>query len=200
MIAAHAGDRTRAIVRLKITPCAVTTVRGGTRVRTHFSRLLILAIALGLVSGIGLFTFHYADGLSYFSTDPAACANCHIMNDEYASWQKGPHHASARCVDCHLPHDTAGKLLAKADNGYRHSKGFTLQDFHEPVLIKARSAAILQGNCLRCHEEFVHTILAGNAAPECVHCHRRVGREPPAPGVIQASYDEAAGERRDHGE
>ncbi len=40
------------------------------------------------------FTFRYAEGLSYFSTDPKACANCHIMNDQFVSWSKGPHHAA----------------------------------------------------------------------------------------------------------
>jgi cytochrome c nitrite reductase small subunit len=142
-------------------------------------RAVTLAVLLGTCAGVGLFTFRYAEGLSYFSTDPRACANCHIMNDEYASWQKGPHHGAARCVDCHLPHEGVAKLVAKAENGYHHSKGFTLQDFHEPVLIKTKNSGILQENCLRCHGEFVHEIVAGSTtdrdAVRCVHCHRGVG-------------------------
>ena len=140
---------------------------------------LAAALLLGVSAGVGLFTFHYAAGLSYFSTDPRACANCHIMNDEYASWQKGPHHGAARCVDCHLPHEVVPKLIAKASNGYHHSKGFTLQDFHEPILIKPRNSQILQDNCLRCHGDFVHDLVAGSTtddrAVRCVHCHRGVG-------------------------
>ena len=140
----------------------------------------ILAVVLvGAVLGMAGFTFLYAEGLSYFSTDPAACANCHIMNDQFASWSKGPHHAHARCIDCHLPHDFAGKYLAKALNGYHHSKGFTLQDFHEPILIKPRNAEILQESCLHCHEDFVHDIVRGSTTAEdavqCVHCHRGAG-------------------------
>jgi cytochrome c nitrite reductase small subunit len=136
-------------------------------------------VLTGIVFGLCAFTFRYAEGLSYFSTDPKACANCHIMNDQFASWSKGPHHGSARCVDCHLPHDTVAKYVAKALNGYHHSKGFTLQDFHEPILIKPRNAEILQANCLRCHGDFVHDALvrSGTARDElrCVHCHRNVG-------------------------
>ena len=146
----------------------------------------ILALVLvGAVLGMAAFTFLYAEGLSYFSTDPKACANCHIMNDQYASWTKGPHHGDARCVDCHLPHDTVAKYFAKALNGYHHSKGFTLQDFHEPILIKPRNAQILQDNCLRCHGDFVHDALVGVAPAvraeqavddgRCVHCHRGAG-------------------------
>ena len=128
---------------------------------------------------MGAYTFRYAEGLSYFSSDPRACKNCHIMNEEYASWTKGPHHAAARCVDCHLPHDLVRKLIAKAENGYHHSKGFTLQDFHEPIRIKPGNASILQESCLRCHADFVHAIVRGSSTAEdavsCVHCHRGVG-------------------------
>jgi cytochrome c nitrite reductase small subunit len=139
----------------------------------------LVALVGGLVLGIGAFTFKYADGLSYFSTDPRACANCHIMNEQYASWSQGPHHRAAGCVDCHLPHDFFGKYLAKASNGYHHSKGFTLEDFHEPIQIKPKNAQILQDNCLRCHGDFVHDIVQddkhGPGATSCVHCHRSAG-------------------------
>jgi cytochrome c nitrite reductase small subunit len=101
------------------------------------------------------------------------------MNDEYNSWIKGPHHAAAGCVDCHLPHTFIAKYLAKADNGYRHSRGFTLQDFHEPIMIKPGNSIILQNNCLRCHGDFVHDIISGSKtaadAVQCVHCHRSAG-------------------------
>ena len=143
---------------------------------------LALACGIGAVLGLGSYTFDYGEGLSYFSTNPVACANCHIMNDQYDSWTKAGHHQAAVCVDCHLPHAFIPKYIAKADNGYRHSKGFTFMDFHEPIMIKPRNAEILQENCLRCHGEFVHEIVAGSkskhAASEgisCVHCHRGVG-------------------------
>ncbi len=140
---------------------------------------LLLASALGATAGLGMFTFHYAEGLSYFSSDPRACKNCHIMNDQYESWSKGPHHAAAGCVDCHLPHTFIRKYIAKGENGYHHSKGFTLQDFHEPIMIKPKNAAILQESCLHCHGEFVHDIVRGSTtdgdAVQCVHCHRGVG-------------------------
>ena len=143
------------------------------------TRVIVAFFAsLGVLAGVGAFTFGYAKGFSYLSTDPRACVNCHIMNDQYASWSKGPHHGDATCVDCHLPHDTIAKYIAKASNGYHHSKGFTLQDFHEPILIKPRNAAILQANCVRCHGDLVHEILLGGAAREevrCTHCHRGVG-------------------------
>ena len=137
------------------------------------------AVALGILLGVGGFTFRYAEGLSYFSTDPRACANCHIMRSQYDAWQKASHHTAATCVECHLPHDFIAKYIAKADNGWRHSKGFTMQDFHEPIRLTRRSSEILQENCLRCHEATVHLLVAGartdrDAVP-CVKCHVTVG-------------------------
>ena len=104
------------------------------------------------------------------------------MNDKYDSWTKASHHAAARCVDCHLPHSLVPKLIAKADNGWHHSKGFTLEDFHEPIMIKEHNAKILQENCLVCHGALVHSIVAGSTTAEdavnCIHCHRHVGHGP----------------------
>lgn len=150
--------------------------------RSFFRPWIAIAIPLGLALGLGVYTFSYAEGLAYLSNDPKACANCHIMNEQYDGWLKGSHHAVATCNDCHVPHDFIGKYISKASNGYHHSKGFTLQDFHEPIIIKQRNAEILQENCLRCHGDFVHDIVAGSTTAEdsvkCVHCHRGVGHGP----------------------
>jgi cytochrome c nitrite reductase small subunit len=147
---------------------------------------LVLAVLIGGLTGVGTYTFDYAEGLSYFSTRPEACANCHIMNQQYDSWRKGGHHHVAGCVDCHLPHDFVGKYVAKAENGFHHSRAFTFQDFHEPIRITPKNARILQESCIRCHGEFVHEILPGSTTAQdavaCVHCHRGVGHGPPGWG------------------
>jgi cytochrome c nitrite reductase small subunit len=154
---------------------------------------LVAAVAFGTLLGLGSFTFHYGEGLSYLSTDPAACVNCHIMQPQFDSWQKASHHGVAVCVDCHLPHSFIAKYLAKAESGFLHSKGFTFQDFPEPIVIRGRSARILQQNCIRCHGPLLHGSLVGGPTDDdevhCVHCHRTVGHgervglgkyEPPA--------------------
>lgn len=145
---------------------------------------LIVAIAAGILAGVGAYTFRYAEGLSYFSEDPRACMNCHIMQPQFDSWQKSSHHAVATCVDCHLPHTFPAKYIAKAENGYHHSKAFTLQDFDEPIMIKEKNAAILQDNCVDCHQGLVHELISEAAYDQgtinCVHCHRSVGHGPTA--------------------
>jgi len=142
-------------------------------------RWAMLGFLLGLAIGSGAYTFRYAEGLSYFSTDPKACVNCHIMTPQYDSWQKSSHHGAASCVECHLPHSFIPKYIAKADNGYHHSKGFTLQDFDEPIMIKEKNSRILQKNCVECHEDMVHELFRRDTTkPEalsCIHCHAGVG-------------------------
>ena len=141
---------------------------------------LIIAVLVGALGGLGLFTFRYGEGLSYFSTDPRACVNCHIMREQYGSWQHASHHTVATCVQCHLPHATVPKLVAKAENGFNHSRAFTLQNFPEPIRITPKNAAILQENCLACHRNLVAELVHGSSstdadAVQCVHCHRGVG-------------------------
>jgi cytochrome c nitrite reductase small subunit len=140
---------------------------------------VLVAAAVGLVVGLGGYTFRFAEGLSYFSTDPRACANCHIMREQYASWQHASHHGAATCVQCHLPHAFIPKYWAKAVNGWNHSEAFTLQDFPEPIRIGPRNARVLQENCLSCHAAVVSELVHGSSdsadAPLCVHCHRGVG-------------------------
>ena len=120
------------------------------------SLLVTLAVLVGLAAGIAGYTPCMPRACRTSSSDPKVCANCHIMNSQYSSWQKSSHHAAAGCVDCHLPRDFFGKWTAKALNGYHHSKAFTLQDFAEPIAIKPGNSRILQANCVACHRDLVH--------------------------------------------
>ena len=144
---------------------------------------MVLCVLAGAVLGLGLFTFWYAEGGSYFSSDPRSCMNCHVMREHYDAWQKASHHAVATCNDCHMPQEFFAKWMAKAENGFWHSKGFTFQDFHQPIRIKPRNSAILQENCIRCHSELVsevvgHEPITAGSAMSCIRCHSSVGHGP----------------------
>ena len=133
----------------------------------------------GNPAGRGGYAFFYAEGTSYLSDDPRACVNCHIMREQFDSWQKSSHRAVAGCGDCHLPGDFANKWRVKAENGYYHSVAFTLQNFHEPIRIKPGNARVLNERCLGCHRDFVHGITLRRAGDEddlyCVRCHAGTG-------------------------
>jgi cytochrome c nitrite reductase small subunit len=143
---------------------------------------LLISILAGALMGAGAYTFYYAQGFSYFSNDPRACVNCHIMREQFDGWQKASHHGFAVCNDCHIPHDFFSKWLTKALNGYHHSEAFTLQNFPEPIRIRPGNSSILNRNCLYCHRDFVREITAHRATPSeelyCVRCHDSVGHGP----------------------
>jgi len=139
----------------------------------------ILCGMLGVLIGFGGYTFRYAEGLSYLSNDPAACTNCHIMREHHESWIRSSHRVAATCNDCHIPHAFPDKYLVKLDNGWNHSKAFTLQNFKEPIRIRSANLTALQHNCILCHAVTVSDIAAHQdverGAARCTECHRSVG-------------------------
>jgi cytochrome c nitrite reductase small subunit len=139
----------------------------------------IVAVMLGILFGLGVFTLSYAKGTSYLSDDPTACVNCHIMREEFNAWQHSSHKAVAVCNDCHMPHDFAGKWITKAVNGFNHSLAFTTGDFPATIHIRERNAEIVQENCLNCHRILVSQVYSIHADQErrCVSCHGNVGHE-----------------------
>jgi cytochrome c nitrite reductase small subunit len=150
----------------------------GALARWQFALLLGSSAAGGIAAGLGGFTFVYARGASYLTDDPAACANCHVMQDHYDGWRKSSHHAAAVCNDCHVPHGFWGKYFTKALNGYHHSKAFTLGGFQEPIQIKERSRAVVEAECRHCHGELAAVIDGphGEGQPvACLRCHGSVG-------------------------
>lgn len=156
---------------------------GQTKQQTSASprtRLLALALSvlLGVCGGLGVFTFGYGEGHAYLSNDPAACANCHVMQSQFDSWLKSSHHHVAACNDCHLPHSFVGKWVTKGDNGFFHSLAFTTGDFKDPIQIKPRNSRVVQQACIGCHRSLVDHMLPVESDGDmlaCVHCHQSVG-------------------------
>jgi cytochrome c nitrite reductase small subunit len=144
-------------------------------------KLILTGVAIGLVTGIGVYTFVYAKGYSYLSNNPNSCANCHVMNEQYNAWQKSSHHTVATCNDCHTPRNLIGKYYTKASNGFWHSYYFTTNTFHEPIQINERNRKITEESCRFCHQTTVEAITTSmprehvDDQVSCIRCHRSVG-------------------------
>jgi cytochrome c nitrite reductase small subunit len=140
---------------------------------------LLVAFVIGGAAGVGIFTASYAQGTSYLSDDPSACRNCHVMNDVYDAWLRGPHKAVATCNDCHIPHAFPDKWAVKALNGFNHSSAFTLQNFPEPIRITPFNKSVALDNCRACHADFVSLVdHEGQPAQEdCTRCHASIGHD-----------------------
>jgi cytochrome c nitrite reductase small subunit len=142
--------------------------------------VLVLGVTVGLLSGLGIFTFGYAQGGSYMTNDPKACANCHVMQAQMAGWMKGSHRNVAVCNDCHTPPGFVGKYATKALNGFWHSWAFTTGRFPDEIQITGRNHRVTESSCQKCHAELVDGIQSTRdhrAGVSCLSCHARVGHQ-----------------------
>jgi cytochrome c nitrite reductase small subunit len=137
----------------------------------------IAAAILGALVAVGGYTFIYAKGFAYLTNDPAACANCHIMENHYRAWMKSSHRAVATCNDCHTPPGLIPKYTVKAINGFNHSLAFTTGRFPEPLRITRRNEDATEKACRKCHHDIVESIESGPGAARlsCIRCHSTVG-------------------------
>jgi len=140
---------------------------------------IVAAALVGIAAGVGVYTFAYARGASYMTDDPGACANCHVMEEQYAGWSKSSHRSVAVCNDCHTPPGLVPKYGTKALNGWNHSWAFTSGRFPEPIQITPRNRRVTEAACRKCHEEIVEAIdavpIGHSARLDCLTCHRDVG-------------------------
>lgn len=138
----------------------------------------LVALLAGVLIGLGVFTFGYAQGSSYLTDDPGACVNCHVMREQFDAWLKGSHRAAAVCNDCHAPGPPIGKYFTKAVNGFNHSLAFTTGRFPDEILITRRNRQVTNQACLKCHADVTDGIRATrhrNDELSCVGCHRDTG-------------------------
>lgn len=153
-----------------------------------------VAAAAGVALGVGAYTFVYARGYSYLGHNPSACANCHVMNSQFAGWQVASHRQAAVCNDCHAPGGLVAKYWVKARNGFWHSFYFTTGSFREPIQMTAGNRAVTEQRCRDCHAAVVNTLFGAEHRPavreasspavpdqpsrdgiSCIRCHRNVG-------------------------
>jgi cytochrome c nitrite reductase small subunit len=139
---------------------------------------IIAASLIGALAAVGGYTFVYARGYSYVTNDPAACANCHVMENHYSAWMKSSHRAVATCNDCHTPPGLVPKYAVKAINGFNHSLAFTTGRFPEPLRITSMNRNATEKACRKCHDDIVAAIDGPEPATDrlsCIRCHSTVG-------------------------
>jgi len=140
---------------------------------------LLAGIPVGLLLGLGLYTFGYARGASYLTDDPSSCVNCHVMREQHSSWLKSSHKNVAVCNDCHTPRGLLPKYFTKALNGFNHSLAFTSGRYPDAILITERNHRVARDACLKCHEQITSRIRSArhpkDQSTSCIACHRGVG-------------------------
>ena len=138
-----------------------------------------VAIAAALVALVA-FLF-VTDAPAYAGTASATCANCHVMDSMYENYYHAGHHTSTVCAECHLPHENiAVYYYEKGRQGMHDVYVFGTGTAPQVINISEHSRAIVQQNCIRCHESTVDSVMVG-VQPfqrECWECHRTVAHGP----------------------
>ncbi len=143
---------------------------------------------ISVVVAVGLFAYvvNASNMMSYLSSDPKVCINCHTMNTAYATWQHSSHRNRATCVECHLPRDSfINKMLAKSRDGFNHSVAMTLRTYGLNIRATENASDRIQANCIMCHQEMVSQIAINSGLYQvsgsdtdidrrCWDCHRDV--------------------------
>lgn len=152
------------------------------------NRFLVIGSITVFVIAIGFFIYlvNASKALSYLSSDPKACINCHVMNTQYATWQHSSH-KDISCVQCHLPTDSmVNKYISKARDGWNHSVAFTLNTYSNAIKISDDGARRVQENCISCHSNLVSTLMSNadknhnfkegevRSGRKCWECHKSV--------------------------
>src|SRR5262244_970760 len=110
---------------------------------------LVLGISIGMAVGLGVYTFGYAKGASYLMNNPASCANCHIMKEQYDGWLMSSHRAVATCNDCHTPANIPRGLDSQYAprrfnrSGAEFRAAQVGQDFAAPAQLPLRPAQVV---------------------------------------------------------
>lgn len=153
------------------------------------SKMIVYSSVVAFAIAVVLFVYlvNASKALSYLSTDPQACVNCHVMNTQYVTWQHSSHAQRSNCVECHLPQEGLfAKYFEKGRDGWNHSVAFTFNTFENSIQISDHGADRVQANCIACHENLVETMMAnenryvdgdGGIKPtdrKCWECHREV--------------------------
>lgn len=143
---------------------------------------LVAAALVGVLVGLGVFTFGYAGGVGYFGHESETCNQCHAMNKQYEAWQRGPHKTVTTCQSCHAPHDNlVDWAVNEADNGFWHSLKFTTGWYPENIKIRDVNKVVVEHNCRTCHGsftsniEFIHGDRDASQQVSCIKCHAQVG-------------------------
>jgi cytochrome c nitrite reductase small subunit len=124
-----------------------------------------LLLAAGVVIGF-IFVYGYE-----LAGDSRFCGACHSMEARSKEWSAS-HHKQFACVECHMPaSNVLSRLSYKAVAGTRDLFHETIRDYGVQGRLSARSVAIADSNCLRCHRSTVEETSLVRGSQSCLKCH-----------------------------
>ncbi len=137
--------------------------------------VLYAGLAVAAIVAAGLFLAVGPPKLLATSDRPDFCMRCHVMESNYEAWIHAGAHRSSRCVDCHLPNENAGlHYIWKSLDGLKDAVVFYAGRVPERIRLSSHGKAVLQANCLRCHDA---TLGMTDRERRCWSCHRSISHQ-----------------------
>lgn len=162
-------------------------------------RIYFLVFTAGMVA-ILLTLFTGKKVYQYTSTDEY-CMSCHVHPHAEQSWKLSSHYNNrtgvvVHCVECHLPPEGHGQMMAKAKHGMKDLYGYLFKDsadfkWEQKRTVEAAKHFVYTESCVKCHQNLFPTTLSkeGDDAHlnfitskenvSCLNCHLDVGHFDP---------------------
>lgn len=163
----------------------IGTMTGRRERRTWSPRFLAALVAMSAACtmlGLVMYTFVYAKEAFVSSSDPTACINCHIMEEQYHGWTADSFQWPPALIAIYLTDNIVHKYFVKAENGF-----YARPEVHDRMAsenIEARdvSLAVTNEACLYCHADITSDMRHLGTAQDgeifdCVRCHAGIGHE-----------------------
>jgi len=159
------------------------------------SRIWLLAIGVFL----GITSIATINGVSSYTSTDKYCMSCHVHPWAEEAWRLSSHHnnrtgVAIHCVECHLPPQGEGYLLAKAKHGAIDVYGLWFKDsakinWEAKKLLENAKSFTYEASCIKCHQNLFPVTLSVNGSnahlayinakeepkPNCINCHLDVG-------------------------
>ncbi len=139
-------------------------------------KFLLYALAvLVALAVLGTYVAFGSPGLYAKSESPEFCGSCHVLQPEYEAWFHSGAHQNIKCIECHLPNkNLVNHLFWKSVEGVKDTLAFHTGRVSETIRISDHGAAVVQGNCQRCHAEIISRVSLDR---RCWDCHRRMSHK-----------------------
>ncbi|KKM09541.1 cytochrome C nitrite reductase [Clostridiales bacterium PH28_bin88] len=131
-----------------------------------------LPLVIGALAVLVLVLLVGAQSVNSATKDASFCVSCHAMQPAYGTWNHSSHREVVDCNGCHTDQrNYFTKTYSKATTGVKHLFNNTIGNIPPRIRIANEDAALVQQNCLRCHEDITRN-LRMDPERRCADCHR----------------------------
>ncbi|MBS4025465.1 MAG: NapC/NirT family cytochrome c [Clostridia bacterium] len=128
---------------------------------------------ISLVLMMGIFLYAGSSFAMKATGQAEFCSSCHVMNQAARTYLDSVH-AGISCNDCHAPHQPLAQTTFKAKAAFDHISANISGNIDDVIHAKAHSKAVVNQNCMNCHQMTNKNVASNDVKQSCTDCHRQV--------------------------